>query len=102
MTAPDAKAPTKFYVIGGTVHREALCYVERRADAELYEDLTRGQFAICERPTANCRTLESKATKEKRPASVCESRPSITVCNETSITVDITCIVSRAGIDGGV
>src|ERR1700681_3480973 len=44
MTAPDAKAPTNFYVIGGTVHREAQCYVERRADAELYEGLTRGQF----------------------------------------------------------
>src|SRR5262245_30387277 len=35
---------TSFYIVGWTVRRDALCYVERRADTELYENLKQGQF----------------------------------------------------------
>ena len=33
-----------FYVTGGTMRHDALCYVERQADHDLYAALTRGEF----------------------------------------------------------
>ena len=33
-----------FYVIGGTLRRDAPSYVERRADRDLYEGLSAGKF----------------------------------------------------------
>src|SRR5215211_1995428 len=36
--------PTSFYVIGGTLQRNAPSYVPRRADEDLYSGLTDGKF----------------------------------------------------------
>src|SRR5436309_9496235 len=37
-------AATSFYVTGGTLRYDAPSYVERQADADLYEGLNRGEF----------------------------------------------------------
>ena len=35
---------TSFYVTGGTLRQDAPCYVERKADKDLYDGLKRGEF----------------------------------------------------------
>ena len=44
MNVTHPKIVTSFYVVGGTVRRDAPCYVERQADTDLYEGLKQGQF----------------------------------------------------------
>lgn len=36
--------PSSFYVVGGTLQRDAACYVPRRSDAELLAELRRAEF----------------------------------------------------------
>src|SRR5579872_1278622 len=44
MTEPGTKLPSDFYVVGGTLRRDAPSYVPRRADVELCEALLAGKF----------------------------------------------------------
>jgi WD40 repeat protein len=44
MTAITTEYNSPFYVTGGTLSRDALCYVTRAADRQLYDGLNKGQF----------------------------------------------------------
>ena len=50
MNRATATAQAGFYITGGSLRRDAPCYVERSADAELYEALQQGGSAMCSRP----------------------------------------------------
>src|SRR5262245_5093762 len=44
MNATEMRLERSFYVTGGTLSRDAQCYVEREADRTLYEGLLQGKF----------------------------------------------------------
>lgn len=45
MNAIEMQLDSPFYVTGGTLSRDALCYVTRQADQELYDCLRKGRFS---------------------------------------------------------
>ena len=47
MSAIEMQFDSPFYVTGGTLSRDALCYVTRQADDQLYDGLRRGSSATC-------------------------------------------------------
>jgi hypothetical protein len=44
MSATKMEFESSFYVTGGTLDRDAACYVTRQADTDLYTGLSQGQF----------------------------------------------------------
>jgi hypothetical protein len=44
MRSAELSLAAGFYVTGGTLRRDAACYVERQADTELYDGLKQGKF----------------------------------------------------------
>src|SRR5687768_7361012 len=45
MNAIETQFDSPFYVTGGTLARDALCYVTRQADHQLYDNLIKGSFS---------------------------------------------------------
>lgn len=56
-----------FYVVGGTVERDAPCYIQRRADGDLYEGLKQGKFCyvLTSRQMGKSSLMVRTATTEK-------------------------------------
>ena len=44
MNAPETILQPGFFVIGGTLPRDAACYIRREADERLYSSLCRGNI----------------------------------------------------------
>src|SRR5262247_1313105 len=81
MSATQASFATSFYVVGGTMRRDAPCYVQRRADAELYESLKQGQFCY----TLTARQMGKSCLRVRTAARLREEGLGVAVLDLTAI-----------------
>src|SRR5262245_19100762 len=81
MSATQASFATSFYVVGGTIRRDAPCYVQRRADAELYESLKQGQFCY----TLTARQMGKSSLMVRTAARLREEGVGVAVLDLTAI-----------------
>ena len=81
MSGPGMKTETSFYVTGGTLQRDAPCYVVRRADTELYEGLTRGEFCYVLTP----RQMGKSSLMVRTAAHLSEDGAGVAVLDLTAI-----------------
>src|SRR5262245_34511025 len=81
MSATQASFATSFYVVGGTMRRDAPCYVQRRADAELYESLKQGQFCY----TLTARQMGKSSLMVRTAARLREEGVGVAVLDLTAI-----------------
>src|SRR5215475_5186845 len=86
MSATQASFATSFYVVGGTMRRDAPCYVQRRADAELYESLKQGQFCY----TLTARQMGKSSLMVRTAARLREEGVGVAVLDLTAVGQNLT------------
>jgi hypothetical protein len=75
-----------FYVIGGTLQRDARCYVARGADSRLYASLTGGEFCY----VLTARQMGKSSLMVQTAARLREDRESVAVLDLTALGQNLT------------
>src|SRR5438477_8029771 len=77
---------TSFYITGGTLQRDAACYVERRADSLLFDGLLRGRFCY----VLTSRQMGKSSLMVRTAARLREEGVSVAVLDLTAIGQNLT------------
>jgi len=85
MNAIQIQVDSPFYVTGGTLSRDALCYVTRQADSELYEGLRRGQFTY----VLTARQMGKSSLMVRTAARLREEGVGVAVLDLTAIGINL-------------
>ena len=78
--------PTSFYVIGGTLQRNAPSYVPRQADEDLYNGLTEGKFCY----VLTSRQMGKSSLMVRTAARLREEGAAVAVLDLTAIGQNLT------------
>ncbi len=81
MSAAKISFAPGFYIVGGTVRRDAPCYVRRQADTELYESLKQGRFCY----VLTARQMGKSSLMVRTAARLREEGAGVAVLDLTSI-----------------
>ncbi len=85
MNAIQIQVDSPFYVTGGTLSRDALCYVTRQADSELYEGMRRGQFTY----VLTARQMGKSSLMVRTAARLREEGVGVAVLDLTAIGINL-------------
>jgi adenylate cyclase len=79
---------TRFDVTGGTLRPDAPSYVERQADRDLYEGLTRGEFCY----VLTARQMDKSSLMARSARTTPSQRPSFRQAAVCVVILDLTAI----------
>src|SRR5439155_11036773 len=86
MIAPKLSLETSFYVIGGTLRRDAPSYVQRQADQDLYDGLHQGRFCY----VLTSRQMGKSSLMVRTAARLREAGVAVAVLDLTAIGQNLT------------
>jgi WD40 repeat protein len=86
MTTTHVQVDSPFYVTGGTLSRDALCYVTRQADHQLYEALRGGQFSY----VLTARQMGKSSLMVRTAARLRDEGAGVAVLDLTAIGMNLT------------